>query len=55
MVNAYCVEKLAYAAPFLTITAVKINKLVGEYWNVIWSRKAFCLNQEDAAAEREEG
>ena len=55
LVNAYCVGKLAYAAPFLTITSAKINKLVGDYWNAIWSRKAFRLNQGDAAADREEG
>ena len=54
MVNAYCIGKLAYAAPFLTITAVKINKLVRKYWNMIWSRKAFRLNQENTAAERKE-
>jgi len=55
LVNAYCVGKLAYAAPFLTITSAKINKLVGDYWNAICSRKAFCLNQGDTAADREEG
>ena len=54
MVNAYCVGKLAYTAPFLTITSAKINKLVGDYWNAIWSRKAFRLNQGDTAADREE-
>ena len=55
LVNAYCVGKLAYAAPFLTITSAKINKLVGDYWNVIWLCKAFCLNQSDTAVDREEG
>jgi len=55
LVNVYCVGKLAYAAPFLTITVAKINKIVGDYWNAIWLRKAFYLNQNDAAADREEG
>ena len=47
--------KLVYAAPFLTLTAAKVEKINAEYWNVIWSRKAFRLNQQDAAADREEG
>ena len=54
LVNAYCVGKLAYAVPFLTIIAAKVNKIVAEYWNTIWLCKAFRLKQEDAAAEREE-
>ena len=41
LVNAYCVGKLAYAVPFLTITAAKVNKINADYWNAIWSRKGF--------------
>jgi len=55
LVNAYCVGKIAYAAPFLTITAAKTTKMVSGYWNAIWSTRGNRMAAERAVASRTHG